>query len=174
MFFLRKAKVCIFRCLFADCCVCVWLSVWEWVYSQVLADILGLCGCGWWLAFCADNREGTASFFLYFYLLVCVCEYNVNINSILYLFQTDKLFVTRLRGVGFRCSATSVHTSVSTFGAICLSVFELCEHLFFNLIPIWSVNVPNATRTSILCPPQLFIYFKYSYKARQGKFIGDI
>lgn len=165
MFFLRKAKVCIFPCLFADCCVCV--SVWEWVYSQVLADILGLCGCGWWLAFCADNREGTASFFLYFYLLVCVCEYNMNINSILYLFQTDELFVTRLGGL---VSAT-----------VLLQCIRVYPHLVQYALCVWTLwafilqfhtclceCVQHAPASSVL---HSCCHFQYSYKARQGKFI---
>lgn len=81
----KKPKCASFWCLCAELlrvCVCL-LSVWERVYSQVLADILGLCGCGWWLACCADNREGTASFFSVFLsacvlsacVCACVCEY---------------------------------------------------------------------------------------------------
>lgn len=79
----RKNNNFIFRRLYTEWCMyiyvytlkCIWLcvclsAVWERVYSQVLADILGLCGCGWWLACCADNREGTVYFI---YLLVSVC-----------------------------------------------------------------------------------------------------
>lgn len=80
-----KVLICKFLLVCVSICVCL-LTVWERVYSQVLADILGLCGCGWWLACCADNREGTAYFFcISICLCVCVCvDLFLSIDPILY------------------------------------------------------------------------------------------
>lgn len=143
MVFLRRHKKK-YACLSADFCMRVYarLSVWKRVYSQVLADILGLCGCGWWLASCAENREGTVYFFFcrnFYWSFVCVFTHVsvcMSVTRILIL-VVRRLFRDKTGGHGFRLSATSVHA----FAAVCL--FGLCHHcslLFCFLMFLLSSN----------------------------------
>lgn len=133
-FFPGRLKRETFRAYVYICvCVCVYICVCARVSCLSGSECIARCLLTYWgfvvvvgglLAVQTTEKE-LSPFFLCFYLLVsvfvCVSENNMNIDSILCCSQTDKHFVTRWGGFGFRCSATWVHQ-----GAYPCSVQSAC------------------------------------------------